>query len=92
MKFKPLSLGLAFGIFWGLGMLFINYYPVLTSMLPWQMHGNAMRFMMMDIYPFYHLGHWYTPFVAVLMGFADGFLGGLIFGYLYNYLAEKVKK
>jgi hypothetical protein len=56
------------------------------------MHGNAMRFMMMDLYPFYHLGHWYTPLVAVLMGFVDGFLGGLIFGYLYNYVAETVKK
>lgn len=92
MKFKPLALGLSCGILWGVCMLGINYYPVLTSYLPWEMHGNAMRFMMMDLYPFYHLGHWYTPLVALGMGFLDGFFGGLIFGYLYNYLAGKIKK
>lgn len=93
MKLKTLAFALACGIFWALGMLIITLWPYFSGFLPFVgVHGESMKYMMMDIYPFYHYGIWYREASGVLWGFADGFVGGLVFAYLYNLMVDKVKK
>lgn len=91
MKLKLLAFALACGILWAFGMLIITLYPYMSG-ATFGMHGQSMKFMMMDWYPFYHYGVWYREAAGVLIGFVDGFVGGLIFAWLYNLLVDKVKK
>jgi uncharacterized protein involved in cysteine biosynthesis len=82
MRLKPLALGLAVGIFWGLMMFastWVSYYT-----------GYAELFLeaFTQIYP----GYTVSPLGSVVVlayGFADGFVLGAVVAWLYNRFAKE---
>jgi hypothetical protein len=77
MKLRPLALGLAIGVFWGVMMFLMTWVSYYT--------GYAELFLkaFTQIYP----GYTVTPAGSALVlvyGFIDGFVFGAGIGWLYN--------
>ncbi|MEJ2314847.1 MAG: bacteriophage holin [Nitrospirota bacterium] len=81
MKLKPLALGLAGGIFWGLMMFATTWLSHYT--------GYAELFLkaFTQIYP----GYTVSPMGSIVVlpyGFVDGFVFGAALAWLYNKFAK----
>ena len=79
MKLDSIRFGLAAGIVWGLGMVFL---ALLARLLDW---GGPAVSLLSSVY----LGFaatWAGLFIGAIWGFADGFIGGFLIAWLYNRL------
>jgi hypothetical protein len=81
MKLRPLALGLAIGIFWGVMMFLTTWLCIYTG------YGRLFLEAFMGLYPGYSI----TPAGSLLVlvyGFIDGFVFGAGIGWLYNRFAK----
>jgi len=76
-KLHVLSVGIALGVMWGLGILALGLISWLTG---W---GDKMVELMASMYIGYDdtLG---GSFIGAIWGFVDAFIGGVVFAWLYN--------
>ncbi|MBU1090064.1 hypothetical protein KKF38_04730 [Patescibacteria group bacterium] len=80
---KPLSLGLAFGVLWGVTLALcvaltkLTGYPGVDFYTP-----LAAIYFGLEV-------SWLGVLLAAIYGFADGFVGGAILGWLYNLFAKE---
>ena len=78
LKMSPVALGLAFGITWALGVLFVGIMALYI-----ESYGAAFINSMGSIYMGYE-----ATFLGAIIGtvyaFFDGFIGGVIFALIYN--------
>lgn len=75
---KPMPLGLALGVFWGVVILLVGFLALYTE------HGKAL---VLNLTSFFHLGATSTVsgvLLAGLMAFIDAFVIGFIIAHLYN--------
>lgn len=78
MKLKPIALGTALGIVWGVSLFittWLSYYTGYGKLFLETLAGS--------IYPGYSI----TPggsFLGLLYGFLDGFVSALLIAYIYN--------
>ncbi len=84
MKLNVKAFGLAFGLWWGLGLFLLTWWIILFEGATGEvtMIGQLYR------------GYSITPLGSLIglgWAFADGLIGGLIFTWLYNQLAVKCK-
>ena len=77
MELHAKSLGLAGGIFWGIGLF------ILTWLSYWFGYASMMMDLMADVYPGYEVSPM-GSFIGLAWGFIDGFVGLYIFAWLYN--------
>jgi hypothetical protein len=83
MKLKPMALGIAIGILWGVSILLTTLLSHYTG------YGKLfLEALPQSIYPGYSitLG---GGIIGLLYGFIDGFVGGAIIGWIYNKVNSK---
>jgi len=83
-KLGVMAFGLAFGIMWGVGILFLG----LASY--WMMWGSSMVTMLGSFYVGFN-STIVGSFIGGLWGFCDGFIGGAVLAWLYNIFSSKNK-
>lgn len=79
----PVSLGIAGGTLWGLGLTIVTYASMSTGYL-----GGLFE-LLVGMYPGYAISM-NGLLSALVFGFIDGFVGGWLFGWLYNKACEKL--
>ena len=83
MKLRPLSLGIAVGIVWGLGVLLATIRAV-------QIHGGATLILLRKFFP----GYTVSPggcVLGMIWGFVYGFLVAVAIAGLYNYFVDTIE-
>lgn len=84
MKLKPVALGIALGIVWGVSLFLTTWVSYLSEA------GYARLFLQTlagSIYPGYSI----TPAGSILglvYGFIDGLVGGWVIGWIYNRISK----
>lgn len=81
-RLSLLSLGLAFGITWGLCLLFLG---ILAWLWDWGM-------LFVHVIGTVYIGYAPTPLgsvIGLVWGFIDAFIAGVIIAFLYNYFSKK---
>jgi hypothetical protein len=76
---KVLPLAVAFGVCWGLGMIFVSWISWWTT----NDYGDAFIKLFASVYIGYKADFW-GGIVGFLWGFLDWFIGGLIIAWVYN--------
>jgi len=82
MKLKPLALGLALGIVWGLSIFAATIWALIRGCEG--MHLNLLHF--------FYLGYslsFVGSLIGLIWGFVDGFIAGIIVAFLYNLFAKE---
>lgn len=78
MKLKPVALGMAIGLFWGIVLFFWTLLSFYTG------YGRLfLEVLVQSVYP----GYTVSPvgsFIGLLYGTADGFFCGVIISLIYN--------
>jgi hypothetical protein len=81
MKIRPLALGVALGLVWGVSLLVTTLVSART--------GYAREFLAVmagSIYPGYAISP-AGSLLGLLYGFVDGLVGGAVLAWIYNRLA-----
>ena len=82
MRLDPLRLGLAVGVVWAFGVVFLAAWVVVLGL------GKPA----MDLVGSLYIGYAPTLLgadIGGVWGFIDGFIGGLLVGWVYNWLSPK---
>lgn len=79
----PMAMGVAFGVLWSVGILFL-------SLLATQGIADAWVNLIGNAYLGYHLSFG-GVIIGMIWGFVDAFIGGYLFAWLYNYFVGKMK-
>jgi hypothetical protein len=88
MRLSAKALGLAFGIVWAVGILFVGLVNLAAPS-----YGAAFLQLASSIYPGFHNSrHFLDVLVGTGYGFVDGGIGGWIFAWLYNCFAGQPKQ
>lgn len=80
-KLDPKAFGLALGLLWGGGVLFMGLTAIVCS---WARPFVDVLSVMYRGYSASLLG----SFIGTVWGFVDAFIGGVIFAWLYNKLLK----
>ena len=83
-KIHPAAAGLAGGLIWGTGMMFISLATL------WWGWGDAWTSLLGNIY----IGMEASvrgAFVGLVWGFVDLFIAAFLFAHLYNFFSQKLK-
>lgn len=86
MKLDLKAFALAGGLFWGLGIVFLTWWLLLTR--DKRGRGNRYGELIGRIYPGYRVSP-KGSVIGLFWGFIDGFAAAGIFGLLYNHFAKK---
>jgi len=90
MKNNITRLGLTFGLFTAISVLFITVIPLITEPLLGRPYGSLIRSMVTDIYPWYENGKSIFGVIAgIIWGFIDGFICGALIAWIYNKVGNK---
>jgi len=82
MKLNIKAFGLTCGILWGLTILLLTFWIVITG------SGGSTLGLLHKFYFGYSVS-WLGGIVGLIWGFVDGFICGAIFAWLYNKLAAE---
>ncbi len=77
MKLKPVALGLALGIIWGVFLMLMTWWFLIVGS-----PGSTLAKLGI-IYLGYSVSFG-GAFLGLIWGFIDGFIGGVIIAWLYN--------
>lgn len=78
---NPMTLGIAGGILWGLGLSLMTLVNIMTG------YGDFFLQMVQSIYPGYHASMM-GIIVALVYGFIDVFVGFYLLAWLYNKMSN----
>jgi hypothetical protein len=81
MKLKPIALGLACGIVWGIGLALVTIVALTRST------GEVLS-KLAGYYPGYSVSP-VGALVGAVWGFVDGFIAAAVLAWLYNHFAKE---
>lgn len=88
MQLDIKAMSMAFGLMWGLGILFVA-----TANQIWPGYGHAFLEWCASIYPGYRPGSGIGSIViGAIYGLADGAIGAAVLAWLYNFFARRQRQ
>jgi uncharacterized membrane protein (DUF485 family) len=82
MKLKPMALGVAGGILWGVSLMVLTWVAMQTG------YAENLLNTISVVYPGYSVTL-SGSFIGLVLGFVDAFVGLYILALLYNWIAGK---
>jgi hypothetical protein len=80
MKLNQKAFGLACGVLWSIGMIFMT----ILNLIPFfKGYAGQMLLTIQGCYPGYEIS-WLGVLVGAIYGFIDGFIGGWLLAWVYN--------